>query len=155
IPVYAGYQLYTELMDYDLREIYGLQLDDGDIFGVSAYMEGSLPLGPLEVRPGVVLMGEPRASIEPRLRVAWQPLNRPSEVIHGAFGMYSQDIGGTSDLRDVGSVFTAWLETPDDEPIRAWHSVLGWQQTIGGRFNWSLEGYYKRLRSIPVPVWRA
>lgn len=154
-PIYAGYQLYSEQTSYDLRELYGLHMGDGDIFGVSGYLEMSLPLGRLEIRPGVVLMGEPGTAAEPRLRASLRPFGRESEVIHGAVGLYHQDVAGTSDLRDVGSVFTAWMETPDDAPIEAWHGLLGWQQTLGANLSWSVEGYYKRLRSLPVPVWRA
>jgi len=61
---------------------------------------------------------------------------------------------GTSDMRDVGSVFTAWMIAPDQLPLRALHAMLGWQQTLGEGLHWSLEGYYKRMRHIPVPMWR-
>lgn len=155
LPVYAGYQLYSEQTDFDLRELYGIHMDDGQIFGVSGYLEMSLPLGRLEIRPGLALLGEPRPAAEPRLRASLRPFGRESEVIHGALGLYHQDVAGTSDLRDVGSVFTAWLETPDDTPIEAWHGLLGWQQTLSTNLSWSAEGYYKRLRGLPVPVWQA
>src|SRR5690606_33348427 len=139
VPIYVGYQLFTELTDYDLRELYGMHIEDGSVFGINGYAEVSLALRNLEVRPGVVLAGAPRAAIEPRLRAEWQPLGRSSEVVTAGFGLYRQDVAGISDLRDVGSVFTAWIETPDDEPIEALHGMVGWQQAIGGGLTWSLE----------------
>lgn len=154
IPIFAGYHMYTELTDYDLRELYGLHVDDGDVWGVGGYLEASLALGRLELRPGVVLTAEPRSAVEPRLRASLRPFGREAEVLQGALGIYRQHVTGTSDLRDVGSVFTAWMETPE-APIEALHGVLGWQQSIGDRLSWSVEGYYRRMREIPVPVWRA
>jgi hypothetical protein len=62
---------------------------------------------------------------------------------------------GTGDLRDVSSVFNAWMPAPDERPLEAVHGVLGWQQQLGGGFNYLVEGYYKRMRNIPVPLWRA
>ena len=58
-------------------------------------------------------------------------------------------------MRDVGSVFVAWMNAPDGVPLKALQGVLGWQQTLVGGLRWSLEGYYKRLSGIPVPIWRA
>lgn len=154
VPVYGGYRGYAELSDFDLSELYGVQRDDGQIFGLGGYVEAALPLGPrVQVRPGLVITASPRAAVEPRLRASWEPFGRPSERVQGALGLYRQDLIGTSDLRDVGSVFVAWLEAPDNEPVESVHASLGWQQSLPGGIRWSLEAFRRRMRSIPVPEW--
>ena len=45
IPLYAGYYLYTELTDFDLEELFGLQVGEDGISGISGYLETSVPLG--------------------------------------------------------------------------------------------------------------
>jgi hypothetical protein len=87
------------------------------------------------------------------VRASWEPFGRPSEKVQGAVGLYRQDVVGTSDLRDVGSVFVAWMRAQDELPQRALHAMLGWQQSIGGALRWSIDGYYKRLNDVPVPRW--
>ncbi|HZD04152.1 MAG TPA: TonB-dependent receptor, partial [Longimicrobiales bacterium] len=157
IPVQAGYEAYVEGMAYDLAELFSDQRSDDDApFGASAYVEANLAAGSgVEVRPGVVLMAAPQAGVEPRLRVSWEPFGRPSERLQGSVGFYRQSVVGVSDMRDVSSVFTAWMSAPDGAPEKAFQGSLGWQQSLGGGLRWSLDGYYKRLEDIPVPIWRA
>ncbi len=154
IPVQIGYDLYVENMEYDLAELFTDQARRSDgVFGVSGYVEAGLPVGSgLEVRPGVALVLSPRAGVEPRLRASWEPFGPSSGTLQGALGLYRQSVIGTSDMRDVGSVFTAWLKAPDGKPLTAMHAILGWQQSLGGGLRWSLEGYYKRLWDVPVPI---
>jgi hypothetical protein len=155
LPLYTGYHLYTELTEYDLAELYGLEGRGDGIFGFGGYVEAAVPIGRrMEVRPGVVLTALPRAGVEPRLRASWEPFGRSSEKLQGAVGLYRQDVVGMSDMRDVSSVFTAWLSAPDEVPVEALHGMLSWQQALGGGVRWSVEGYYKRLNDIPVPLWR-
>ena len=155
LPLYAGYHTSLELMNFDLRELYGVQDGEDALFGASAYIETAVPIGSrLEVRPGLVVTASPRAGLEPRLRAGWEPFGRSSEKLQGAVGLYRQNTVGTSDMRDVSSVFTAWMSAPDGVPLAALHGSLGWQQSLGGGIQWSLEGYYKRLHDIPVPVWQ-
>ena len=156
VPIYAGYQLHYDLTEFDLTELFGLQRDDGEILGASGYLEAALQAGGrFEVRPGVALTAAPRIGAEPRLRASWQPFGRSSEKVQGAVGLYRQDLTGTSDLRDVGSVFTAWMRPRGERPTVAVHAMLGWQQSLGGGLRWSVEGYHKRLRDVPVPAWQA
>lgn len=57
-------------------------------------------------------------------------------------------------MRDVSSVFVAWMSAPIDEvQMQALHALLGWQQTLTEGLNVSVEGFYKRLNNIPVPLW--
>jgi hypothetical protein len=157
LPFYAGYHLYLEDMDYDLSELFSDQSSDDDgVFGASAYVEASVQAGTrFEARPGVVLTASPRPALEPRVRASWKPFGRSSEMLQGAVGLYRQNAVGTSDMRDVGSVFTAWMSAPDGVALEAQQAMLGWQQSLGSGVRWSVDGYYKRLKAIPVPVWQA
>lgn len=156
IPFEAGWDLDIENMDYKLSELFGDLSNGSDgLFRVSGYFEAALPVGNnLEVRPGLVLTVSPRPGVEPRLRASWQPFGQSSGRLEGALGLYRQYVVGISDMRDVSSVFVAWMAAPDGKPAQALHAILGWQQTLGSGFHVSLEGYYKRLSDIPVPVLR-
>lgn len=157
VPVQAGYELYLESTAYDLTELFAERsVGHADVLGISAYAETPLtPSEGVEIRPGIVVVGSPQAGVEPRLRASWEPLGPTNGTLQGALGFYRQNLVGTSDLRDVGSVFVAWLNAPDDVPERALHATLGWQQHVGDALRWSVEGYWKRLWDIPVPIWRA
>jgi hypothetical protein len=157
VPVQAGYELYLESMSYNLTELFAGKSKGHDVaLGASVYIAPSLQVGDhVELRPGVVLVGTPGAGVEPRFRASWEPFGDSNGVLQGALGLYRQSVVGTSDMRDVGSVFVAWMNAPDGVPLKALQGVLGWQQTVSGGLRWSLEGYYKRLSGIPVPIWRA
>ena len=157
VPLQSGYHLYLEAMSRQVSELFSDRTRDHDVvFGASAFVEPSLKLGRrVEVRPGVVFVASPRLGVEPRLRASWEPFGSTGGTVQGALGFYRQNVVGTSDIRDVGSVFVAWMDAPDGVPIEAFHGVLGWQQSIGAGFRWSADGYYKRITGIPVPIWRA
>jgi hypothetical protein len=89
------------------------------------------------------------------VRASWQPFGRPAEKLQAAFGVYRQSLVGASDIRDVTSTFNAWMAAPYDQPLQATYGSLGWQQTLSEGLRVSAEGYYKWMKNIPVPVWRA
>ncbi len=157
IPVEAGYEIYLEAMSYDATELISGQTGGrDDVWGVSVYAEPTVRVGSrIEVRPGVVLVASPRAAVEPRLRVRWEPFGPSNGALQGALGLYRQYVVGVSDMRDVSSVFVAWMEAPKGEPLEVLQGMLGWQQPLGGGLRWSVDGYYKRLTGIPVTVWSA
>ncbi len=157
IPVEAGYEIYGEGMTQDAAELIGGQTSGrDDVWGLSVYAEPTVRVGSrIEVRPGVALVASPRAAVEPRLRVRWEPFGPSNGALQGALGLYRQYVAGVSDMRDVGSVFVAWMEAPKSEPLEAVQGMLGWQQPLGGGLRWSVDGYYKRLTGIPVTVWSA
>jgi len=157
IPVQAGYEIYLEAMTYDAAELIGGQTSGrDDIWGVSVYAEPTLRIASrIEVKPGVALVALPQAGVEPRLRARWEPFGPSNAALQGAFGLYRQYVVGVSDMRDVSSVFVAWMEAPDGEPLEALQGMLGWQQPLGGGFRWSVDGYYTRFTGIPVTVWSA
>jgi hypothetical protein len=70
-------------------------------------------------------------------------------------GLYRQYVVGISDMRDVSSVFVAWMPAPDGVPLEAFQGTLGWQQALGGGLRWSVDGYHKRMTGVPVTVWSA
>jgi hypothetical protein len=139
---------------YDLAELFTERSRGHESpFGASAYIEADVAAGNgLEVRPGVEVVLSPRAGIEPRLRAEWSSIAGTTGTLHAALGVHRQNVVGTSDIRDVSSVFVAWLSAPDGLPLDAVQGTLGWQHEFGP-VRWSVEGYYKRLKGIPVPVW--
>jgi len=92
-------------------------------------------------------------TIEPRLRVAWQPGGTEQTKITAAGGVYQQLVDGISDERDAGSTFRAWLPTPGGQALRSTHAILGLDHQLASNLRFSLEGYHKRLRNIPVSKW--
>ncbi len=157
MPIEAGYEIYAEVMGYDARElIVGRTAGNDDVWGLSVYAEPTVRVGSrIEVRPGVALVASPQAAVEPRLRLRWEPFGPSAGALQGAVGLYRQYVVGMSDMRDVSSVFVAWMEPPTREPLEALQAMLGWQQPLGGGLRWSVDGYYKRLTEIPVTVWSA
>ncbi len=154
LPLYAGGHMYSEAMNSDLTEIFGITAGHAGIFGADVYGEAGIPLGARgELRPGLLVTMLPSLGAEPRVRASVQPFGRPSEKLQAALGIYRQSLLGTSDLRDVTNVFVAWMRAPEDIPIQAAQASLGWEQALGGGVSWSVEGYSKHMRDVPVPAW--
>lgn len=132
------------------------QADDGWV-EAGAYMEADIPLGAgVRVLPGAATSWSPDAypgTIEPRLRASWRPAGLSGAELSGAVGVYGQRIAGISDRRDASSVFTAWVASPADSRIRAVHAQMSWQQSLGSDLSWSVDGYYRRMRNLPVATW--
>lgn len=149
-----GYQTSIESATYRLTELFGRHSDKEKQVGMSGFGELRFDSSDrLTFIPGAVLMILPRATVEPRLRMTWRPEFVGGGEMTAAAGWYSQDLAGISDVRDVGSVFVAWMETPEGKPMRSLHAQLGWQQRHAGNLNWSVEGYYRNLDNVSVPLW--
>jgi hypothetical protein len=157
LPVEAGYEIHFEATTYDVAELFtGPTSGHDEVVGAAVYAEPTVRLGSrIEVRPAVALVASPRLGVEPRLRARWEPLGAGNGALQGALGLYRQYAVGLSDLRDVSSVFVAWRQAPDGEPLTAMHASLGWQQPLAAGLRWSVEGYYHRVTGVPVPVWTA
>ena len=154
------YGFYTRFktLSFDLGEVFaGLNNGSSTQFIIGGHLETTLPAGErLNLQPGIALSynGIFGMAAEPRFRFNWHPFGRESEEISGSAGIYLQPITGVSDIRDVGSVFIAWMSAPIDESQKeAFHTMLGWQQTLSDGLMWSLEGYFKRMRNMAIPVW--
>lgn len=155
------YGIFARLnyFNYDLGEKFvGLDREESSQFIAGGYVETSIPAGDrLNFLPGAALSlnsGGFGLSFEPRFRFSWQPFGNETEEVTGAVGIYRQSLVGISDMRDLSSVFVAWTTTPiGDSQMESIHATLGWQQSFGEGFSWSVEGYYKSMSNLPVPVW--
>jgi hypothetical protein len=93
-------------------------------------------------------------TFEPRMRIAWQPWGSETTQISAAAGRYVQTHSGISDERDAGTVFTVYKPAEVDDPLpSAIHGLLGFNQRIGNRVSFNMEGYVKRHYNIPVSKW--
>ena len=155
---YGGF-IHLKLFSYSLRELFqDPRIESDEILGSGLHMETTYEIGEWSrIRSGAVFSLYPDVyspSLEPRLRFTWNPFRRDDEEISAAIGLYRQALVGLNDIRDVSSVFVAWMPSPDDGPqMEAWHALLGWRQSLGDDLNLSFEGYYKRLRNLPITVW--
>lgn len=157
VQLEVGYEIRLEDMNYDVSELIGGQTQGRDyLWGVSAYVEPTLRVGSrIELRPSVVVVASPQTGVEPRFRARWEPFGPSNGAIQGAVGLYRQNVVGISDMRDVSSVFVAWMTAPRGIPLEAFQGMVGWQQPLGGGLRWSVNGYYKRVTGMPVTVWSA
>jgi len=92
-------------------------------------------------------------TVEPRLRMSWQPGGSKRTKITAAGGLYRQLVDGVTDERDAGSTFLAWLPTPGGKALQSTHAILGVDHQLTSDLRLSVEGYHKSLREIPVPRW--
>ena len=154
------YGFYTRFktLSFDLGEVFaGFNNGSTTQFIIGSHVESTIPLAEnLNIQPGLALSynGIFGIAAEPRFRFNWHPFGRESEEISGSAGIYLQPITGVSDIRDVGSVFIAWMSAPIGESQKeAFHTILGWQQTLSDGLMWSLEGYFKKMSNMAIPVW--
>lgn len=94
------------------------------------------------------------SGFEPRLRLQFNPFNNNRTEFSVATGIYSQIMQGITDPRDAGSTFTLYSPTRQGDPLqRAFHGIASWKNRLGQNWTTNLEGYYKKLKHIPVPRW--
>ncbi|PQJ33593.1 TonB-dependent receptor [Salinibacter sp. 10B] len=93
-------------------------------------------------------------SIDPRLRFSYRPGGSNTMKITAAAGLYHQFAAGITDERDAGSSFQVWLPSPfENTPLEAQHALLGWKHQLLSALRFSVEGWYKQFRDLPVPRW--
>ncbi len=153
-----GLNSHMKWINYEIEELFQIPANETDILlGMGAYAETTIPIGNrINIRPGASFSFYANTyspSIEPRFRFIWKPFGRENHEFNASVGIYRQTIAGISDLRDAGSAFIAWLPTPNNKRMEAVHGLIGWQQQLGNGLQFSVEGYYKKLRNIPVSVW--
>jgi hypothetical protein len=157
--VRVGGRIRNDQLQYDLNEKFFFRRSDlafGLTFGghVGARWEVTEAF---DVRPSVAVLAPlswGRTSVEPRLRLAWRPWDAQIGTFSGALGRYRQPITGIRDVRDVGAAFTAWAPTPvDNQMASALHGIVGWSHQLAPGVTAGVEGYYKRMRNLPVPEW--
>lgn len=94
------------------------------------------------------------SGLEPRMRLQFNPFNNNRTEFSVATGMYSQIMEGITDPRDAGSTFTLYTPTRQGEPLqRAFHGIASWRNRFGQNWTVNLEGYYKKMKHVPVPRW--
>lgn len=159
--VRLDYGFFTKLnyLSYDLGEKFvGIQGDGYSELKLGGYLETAISIGNrITVQPGTAVSFNHQGyglSFEPRFKFSILPFGNEAQEISGSLGIYKQSIVGISDMRDLSSVFVAWSGAPlGTKQMQAIHALLGWQQEIVPGFSWSIEGYYKKMTDIAVPVW--
>lgn len=156
----VDYGMYStaKWIRFDMSELFQVdQASKYTLFMVGGYFENTFNLGNrITLRPGAAITFSPRydPSFEPRVRASWQPLGRETEELSAVVGIYRQPVVGVSDIRDINSVFTAWMRAPiGGEQLEAVHFLGGWHQTLLRGVNLSVEGFYKRLKNMAVTTW--
>ncbi|MEX0944322.1 MAG: carboxypeptidase-like regulatory domain-containing protein [Balneolaceae bacterium] len=162
---YAGnvrfdYGAFSRLkfLSYDLGEKFaGFNLESSSQFLMGGHVQASVPIGgKLDIHPGLGFSynGDFGLGLEPRFRFSWRPFGRESEEFSGSAGLYLQPLTGISDIRDVSSVFVAWMSAPiSDSQLESFHTTIGWQQIVTNGLTWSVEAYYKEMNNLAIPVW--
>lgn len=153
-----GVLFRIEWIDYDLTgRVSGLSEDQYNMKSTGGHVQLSIPIGDnLTIEPGTVLSvyNDYPLSIEPRVRLSYFPFGEEGGEISAAAGLYRQAIYGFNDARDATGVFVTWTKIPgESKQAEARHALLGWQQSIGSGFSYSMEVYYKTLYNIPVSTW--
>lgn len=145
--------------NYRLNELFQNPREDTDVMlGSGIHIEATYSFSEwARIRSGFLLtfyLNNYKPSFEPRLRFTWNPFKQENEEFSASIGIYRQGLVGLSDMRDVSSVFVAWMLSPlSGEQMQAIHAMAGWKQELGHGFQISLEGYYKRLNNLPITVW--
>ena len=153
---YGGFSR-LKFLSYDLGEKFaGFNLDSSSQFMMGGHVQATVPIGDkLRIQPGIGFSynGDYGVGYEPRFRFSWSPFGRDSEEFSGSAGLYLQPLTGISDIRDVSSVFVAWMSAPlNDSQLQSFHATVGWQQTLGSGFTWSVETYFKEMSNLAIPV---
>jgi hypothetical protein len=155
---YGGFA-HLKWYSYDLQELFQVPRNETElILGSGAFLEATFPIGQwMRIRSGMVLnyyMDQYDPSFEPRIRFSWNPFKRENEEFSVSAGIYRQALVGLSDIRDVSSVFVAWMMSPlGGAQMEARHFMAGWRQSLGAGFQVALEGYYKQLLNLPITTW--
>jgi len=154
---YGGFSR-LKFLSYDLGEKFaGFNLDNSSQFIMGGHVQATVPLGDkLNILPGMGFSynGDYGIGLEPRFRFSWRPFGRENEEFSGSAGIYLQPLTGISDIRDVSSVFVAWMSAPlNDSQLQSFHATIGWQQTLRNGLTWSVESYYKEMSNLAIPVW--
>lgn len=133
------------------------QLDDISTL-ISTYVSLDWePASKWTVRPGVASQMNIRdvePTIEPRLRIFWQPRGDDDLEFSLAAGRYYQMNEAINDERDAANVFYVYKPIDKEDPLPvALHGILGYRQQINPTFGLSIEGYVKSQDNIPVAQW--
>jgi hypothetical protein len=87
--------------------------------------------------------------IEPRVSFTYRLI--PEIAVKGAWGIYQQDLATISDENEIISLFEPWIISPDYiVPSNSNHYILGIELKPFHFFTLSAEGYYKKVKNLPL-----
>jgi len=87
--------------------------------------------------------------IEPRVSLTYQLFSNLS--LKGAWGIYLQEITTLSDEDELISVFEPWIIIPDNmDPSISTQYNIGLVYDFVPGFSFTAEGFYKRIKNLPV-----
>jgi hypothetical protein len=111
----------------------------------------------LRVHPGIASqlpLSYSNPTIEPRLRAVWNPDSRSERQISLSAGRYFQSFEAITDERDAGTSFYVYKPVHTRDPLpESLHGILSYQQMVRRDIAFTIEGYGKRHRNIPVAQW--
>lgn len=155
--LYGGFWVQSNQFNYSFQGTFlGLQTEEVFDLTSGGHIGAEWSTGSVTVSPSVggqvpIYWGTP--TIEPRLRMSWQPGGSDRTKVTAAGGFYRQLIEGITDDRDAGSTFLAWLPTPKGKALQSTHAILGLDHQLTRNLRLSLEGFHKTFRDIPVSTW--
>lgn len=125
---------------------------------VSGYLYADWqPSESLTITPGIasqMRLKTVEPTLEPRLRVSWNPGGSEKQEFNLAVGRYIQVREGITDERDAGTVFYVYKPVGPEDPLpESLHGILGWRREFSDHLETSLEGYAKRQKHTPVAQW--
>ena len=154
VPFEVGYFARLEEMKYNFGTVRGFQEESSYLWSLGGYAEVAARFGDkILIQPGVVVSASQPKGVEPRLRASWNPLGSEDQELTAAVGLYKQAVAGLTDTRDASAVFVAWDLVPGATATSSLHAQLAWQQKLSSGIRWSLEGYYRGIQDVAVPVW--
>mgnify|MGYP000591951157 CR=1 FL=1 len=156
--VRGGFWGRSTQFDYNFQGTFlGVQAEETFDISAGAFLGAEWNVGPtVTVSPSLgtqfpIFWGT--NTIEPRLRLSWQPPWAGRTKITAAGGLYRQLTDAVTDERDAGSPFIAWLQTPQGKALQSTHAILGVDHQLTQNIRLSLEGYHKTFRDLPVSEW--
>ncbi|GAB5520418.1 MAG: carboxypeptidase regulatory-like domain-containing protein [Rhodothermales bacterium] len=168
----AGWDAVLSTTENSLDGLFqDLALTDTNVPAFGLYVEPEFVLGDgLRLSSGLRMQWYNvrfRPYLEPRLRFDWA---MGQHHLHGAVGLYQQQVIGLNDRRDAASVFTAWTGIPRDELGlqqrldnqllhgrigQSLHLLLGYRQQATNTLEWNVEAFYKHTANLFVGEWTA
>ncbi|MGM0460083.1 MAG: TonB-dependent receptor [Bacteroidota bacterium] len=153
-----GFFSHMKWLNYDIKELLVSGEENSEmLLGFGGYFDVRFDLGDrYYINPGLhmsIYTRDYQPSPEPRFKAGWYPFGNDNSEVTFSYGIYRQTITGISDLRDAGTSFVAWIETPDNRRMTSHHLLAGWRQKLSNSVQVSAEGYYKNLNNVPVTTW--